>query len=91
MNRLNKRRYIEVDEHTKEADVREAFKMLTEAHKTRPRTGRPPRDRLTCVEAAILHDHHNFTYQQLAERYGWDDETVASKYLKEGRDILREG
>lgn len=91
MNRLNKRRYIEVDEHTKEPDVRQAFKMLTEAHETRPRTGRPPRDRLTCVEAAILHDSHNYTYQQLAERYGWGDETLASKYIKDGRDILAGG
>ena len=91
MNRLNKRRYIEVDDYTREADVREAFKMLTEAHKKRPRMGRPGRDRLTCVEAAILHDRHNFTYEQLKERYGWRDETLASKYIKDGRGALREG
>jgi hypothetical protein len=91
MIRLNKRRYIEVDDYTKEADVREAFKMLTEAHKKRPRTGRPERDRLTCVEAAILHDRHNFTYEQLKERYGWRDETLASKYIKDGRGVVREG
>jgi len=91
MNRLNKRRYIEVDDYTREADVREAFKMLTEAHKKRPRTGRPGRNRLTCAEAAILHDRHNFTYEQLKKRYGWQDETLASKYIKDGRSVLREG
>ncbi len=91
IHRLNRRRYIEVDESTKRDDVLAAFKMLTEAHKTRPRTGRPPRDRLACVEAAILHDRHDFTYRQLAERYGWGDETLASKYIKDGRDILAEG
>jgi hypothetical protein len=84
------RYYIEVDEFTTEDDVRRAFRMLSAAQESRPRSGRPRRDRLTCLEAAVLHDRHNWTYEQLAERYGWKDETLASKYVKDGRAILAE-
>jgi len=84
------RYYIEIDEFTTEDDVRRAFRMLSGAQQSRPRSGRPRRDRLTCVEAAVLHDSHNWTYEQLAERYDWNDETLASKYVKDGRTILAE-
>ena len=82
--------YIEIDEFTTEDDFRRAFRMLSAAQESRPKSGRPRRDKLTCVEAAILHDTHNWTYEQLAERYEWNDETVASKYVKDGRAILAE-
>ena len=82
--------YIEIDEFTTEDDVRRAFRMLSAAQESRPRSGRPRRDRLTCVEAAVLHDNYNWTYEQLAERYDWNDETLASKYVKDGRAILEE-
>jgi hypothetical protein len=89
-NRLKKRRYIEVDEHTTEDDVRKAFRMLAEAHQTRPAASRPQRDKLTCVEAAVLHDRRKWTYEQLADRYGWSDSTLASKYIRDGRRILQQ-
>jgi hypothetical protein len=82
--------YIEVDELTTEDDVRRTFRMLSAAQESRPRSGRPRRDKLTCVEAAVLHDSHNWTYEQLAERYEWNDETLASKYVKDGRAFLEE-
>ena len=90
MDRLKRGHFIEVDEYTTEEDVRNAFRVLSEAHRARPKTGRPSRNRLICVEAAILHDEHEFTYEQLAERYGWKDPTLASKYVKDGRTILNE-
>lgn len=87
---LKQRRYIEVDEYTYEEDVRAAFSKLAASHKTRPVTGRSKRDKVMCVEAAILHDRHGWTYQQLAYRYGWSNTTRASKYIKDGRGILKE-
>jgi hypothetical protein len=84
------RYYIEVDAFTTEDDVRRAFRMLSAAQESRPKSGRPRRDKLTRVEAAILHDSHNWTYEQLAERYDWNGETLASKYVKDGRAILEE-
>jgi hypothetical protein len=83
------RYYIEIDQFTTEDDVRRAFRMLSAAQKERPRAGRPKRDRLTCVECAVLHDRHGWAYEQLAQRYGWKDSTLTSKYIADGRNILR--
>ena len=82
--------YIGIDEFTTDDDVRRAFRMLSAAQESRPRSGRPRRDRLTCVEAAVLHDSYDWTYEQLANRYDWNDETLASKYVEDGRAILAE-
>ncbi len=87
-SQAERRRYIEVDEYTTEEDVRKAFRMLTEAHTERPSAQRPRRDRLTCLECALLHDERGWTYLQLAKRYGWKDPTLASKYVRDGRTIL---
>src|SRR5215213_509452 len=53
--------YIGIDKFTTEDDVRRAFRMLSAAQESRPRSGRPRRDRLMCVEAAVLHDSYNWT------------------------------
>ena len=90
MYELKRGHFIEVDEYTTEEDVRKAFRMLAEAHRKRPAAARPRRDKLSCVEATVLHDRHGWTYEQLAERYGWKDSTLASKYVKDGRAILAE-
>lgn len=82
--------YIEVDRFTTEEDVKYAVRMLSAAQEARPKTGRASRDRLTCVEAASLHDEYGWTYEQLAELNGWKDITLASKYVKDGRAILNE-
>lgn len=90
MDELKRGHFIEVDEYTTEEDVRKAFRALAGAHTTRPAAARPKREKLLCVEAAVLHDWHGWTYEQLAERYEWKDSTLASKYVKDGRAILGE-
>lgn len=84
------RSYIEVNEHTTWDDAKEAFKVLSENRERQPKRGRSKRDRLRCLECAILHDQHGWSYEQLAERYGWLDHTLVSKYIRDGRKIVRE-
>ena len=81
--------FIEIDEFVIEEDVKHAFRMISRAQETRPKTGRQPRDRLECVEASVLHDRDGWTYEELAERYKWNDPTLASKYVKDGRATLK--
>jgi len=88
---LRLRTYIEVDENITWDDVKTAFKMIDRGREERPKTGRPRRDRLRCVQCAILHDRHGWTYEQIAERYGWLDHTLAGKYIADGRRVLEEG
>jgi hypothetical protein len=82
------RQYIDVDESTTEADARRAFRQIRATQQTGPPTGRRSRDRLTCVQCALLHDEQGWTYERLAELHGWTDHTRASKYIKDGRGIL---
>src|SRR5215213_651793 len=82
------RYFVEVDEFTTEDDVRVAFGMLSKAQEERPRQGRSARNRLVCAEAAELHDGHGWSYDRLAVRYGWDDPNRASKFIKDGRELL---
>lgn len=79
---------IVVDESTSSDEVRSAFRLITETQDVRPKQGAPSRDRLKAVQCAILHDRHDWTYEPLAERYGWQDYTLVSKYVKVGRSIL---
>jgi hypothetical protein len=79
---------IDVDEFTTEEDVRRAFRLIRATQPTRVTSGRGSRDRLTCVQCALLHDDFGWTYQQLAELHGWTDSTRASKYVSDGRAIL---
>jgi len=90
-NDLRLRTYIEVDRNTTWDDVKFAFKMIDEARTERPKRGRPNRDRLRCVQCAILHDRHGWTYEQVAKQYAWQDYTLAGKYITHGRKILLEG
>lgn len=84
------RPYIEVDEDTTKERVIAAFQAIAATHKTRPVTGRGRRDPLITVEASLLYDERNWTYEQLDERYGWKDPTRASKFIKRGREIRAE-
>jgi hypothetical protein len=84
--------YVVVDEYTSLADVKRAATKIGASDGQRPVTGRPQRDPLKAVECAILHDHHEWKYEQLADRYGWErDPNLASKYVKTGRKILSGG
>jgi hypothetical protein len=78
---------ILVDEHTSQDDVRGALNMIAAARE-RPPQGRRQRDHLISVECAVLSDGHGWSYDRLAERYGWQDYSLASKYVRDGRQIL---
>jgi len=88
---LRLRTYIEVDENTTWEDMKAAFKMIDDAREERPKRGRRRRDRLRCVQCAVLHDQNGWTYEQIAQRYAWSDYTLVSKYVADGRNILQEG
>lgn len=82
------REYISVDELATKEDVGRAFDIIAALKPDRPDQHRGKRDRLIVVECTILHDRHGWSYEQLAERYGWQDPTRASKYIKDGRAAL---
>jgi hypothetical protein len=92
--------YIEVDDYTTEADVRQAFRMLRTQKGIRLK-GTPGRDSLVAVQCAILYDRHNrsdptdkrrrkWTYKRLAEEFELASERAAKEYVAIGRKILEE-
>lgn len=85
---IERRDYIKVDEHTTKEDVLNAFRVIKHHHQERPKAKRPSRDPLVCVECAVLHDRHGYSYERLAQRYRWRDSNLASKYIRDGRTIL---
>lgn len=82
------RYYIDIDEFTAEEDVRSAFRQIRATQPQRP-TGRSKRDRLTCIQCAILHDRQGWTYEHLVEVHGWPEYTTSSKYISAGREFLK--
>lgn len=81
------RYYIEVDEHTTIKDVRKAFSTIR-ANEKGQQNFRTPNRLLIAVEASILHDKHGWSYERLADYYGWSKSSnVASKFIKAGRDF----
>jgi hypothetical protein len=82
--------YIDVDEYTTEKDVVNAFRLIRATQPTKVAQGRRTRDRLACVQCALLHDGLGWSYERLAELHGWTDATRASKYVRDGRVILQE-
>jgi hypothetical protein len=71
-----------------EDDVRNAFRMISDAQTERPRRGRPGRDQLQAVQCAIFADRYGWTEDQVSKRYGWKSYGTAGKYIREGRRIL---
>ena len=93
------RYYIEVDEHTTEADVKRAFRTIAAAQGSRTRGSKPERDPLLAVQCAVLYDRHNLVdttdkrrrewpYWRLAEEFGLASERAARDYVNLGREIL---
>jgi hypothetical protein len=82
--------YIDVDEYTTEKDVVNAFRLIRATQPTKVVSGRRTRDRLMCVQCALLHDNFGWTYKRLAELHRWADAARASKYVSDGRAILKE-
>jgi len=82
------RPYIFVEEITSRKDVEEAFRLIKASERYPTREGRPRRDRLVALQCAVFHDHHGWTYEQVASHFGWVDHTLVSKYLRDGRRLL---
>jgi hypothetical protein len=96
------RYYIAVDEETTEADVRGAFRLISDTLPERSDAGAPQRDPLLAVQCAILHDRHNapdpadrrrrkWAYERLADEFGELKSSGAAKaHVEAGRQILKE-
>ena len=89
-------RYIEVDENTTEADVRQAFRMLAatrdDKHKEPSRGGRNWRDPLTAVQCALLYCRHNERDPELQQHaLARLQENKRYSGGKKGRDYLLRG
>lgn len=91
---------IIVDEETKEEDIVRAFRAIKAAYGFRNPGGKPPIDRLTALQCAILYDEHNsvdpddrrckiWTYKTLAAKFGLRDERSAEEHVKRGRELRK--
>ena len=100
MTKVEPHRYITVEEHTTEEDIRRAFRMLAATHESRPPANRPPRDELLAVQCAILYDRHNhtdssdrrrrkWTHERLSKQFGLKSSRAAKEYVAAGREMLR--
>ena len=85
----NRQLYIEVGEQTTKEDIETASRIARAVHKNRPSPSRPKRDRLTCIECAVLKDQHGWSDEKLAGRYGWREPGTVGKYVRAGRAIIR--
>jgi hypothetical protein len=81
--------YIEVGEHTTKEDIEKASRIACTVHKNRPSRSRPKRDRLTCIECAVLKDEHGWSDEKLAGRYGWEQPSTVGKHVRAGRAIIK--
>lgn len=80
--------FIEVNEHVRETDLKQAWRMIGEQLEGGPKQTKPPRDRLTCVECAVLSRDHDWSDDWLKSRYNWGSKHTAKNYKKDGRRIL---
>jgi len=71
--------YIEADGYTTETELREALRILRKQQGTKLAPGRSARDRLTAVQAAILHDRHNDRDPQDGRRRLWTEVRLAKE------------
>lgn len=89
---------IVVDEYTKEEDVVAAFRAIKAAYGYRNPGGKPPIDKLTAVQCAVLYDDHNGTdpedrrvkrwsHKKLAANLGLKNERSAEEHVKRGREL----
>jgi hypothetical protein len=86
------RPYIDVKPHHTQKDIESAFRVLRARQDVGPPQGRPRRDKLTAVQCAILHDRRGWTYEQIALECGINpDSNDVSKYIADGRCILKDG
>jgi hypothetical protein len=95
--RLPMQPYIEVGEHTTEADVRNAYRLMAAHRPAGPRATRPLRDELLCLQCAVWYDECGWSHAQIADKFGWAVQPVpgakprsetARKYIAKGRTLL---
>lgn len=93
------RYYIEVDDFTTLDDVKSAHRMIRSVQKERPKPVKPPRDRLTAVQCALLYVRHNqadledkrrkrWTHAKLADHFGLSSPVAARDHISDGKKIL---
>lgn len=89
---------IIVDEHTTEDEVKSAFRAIKTAYGYRKRGGKPPIDKLTAIQCAILYDDHNgtdpydkrfrlWTYTKIAAKFELKNKRSAEEHVKRGREL----
>jgi len=83
-----RRVYIEVDEQTTKEDIEKASQIARAWQKNRPPRSRPLRNRLTCIECAVLKDQHDWSNEQVAERFDWEHIEKVRKHAEVGRAII---
>lgn len=94
------RHEITVDEHTTEADVRQAYRRIVSARREAAKGGRPERDHFVAVQCAISYDEDNppdqsdrrkrrWTHAKLAEEFGLRSGRAAKDHIELGRAILQ--
>jgi hypothetical protein len=83
------RYYVELDEGATIAERRKTLEALAAHQKGRPSVGRRQRDQIRVVTATLLKDELDWSQREIARLFGWNDETLVSKYTKDGRDFLR--
>jgi hypothetical protein len=97
---LDRRFYINIDEHTTERDAVRAYRTIASSLPRPPSGTKPQRNQLIAVQCAILHDRHNktdasdkrrhlWTYKRLAEEYSLASAQAAKDHVKLGRKLLK--
>jgi hypothetical protein len=97
---LDKRFYINVDEHTTERDAVRAYRTIASSWPRLPAGTKPQRNQLIAVQCAIFHDRHNktdasdkrrhlWTYKRLAEEFSLASAQAAKDHVKLGRKLLK--
>jgi len=93
------RRVIEVTPDTTDEDVRNAARLIRATFPKRPKAGRPKRDSLTCVQAAIWYDEYGRSQERIGRHFGWTVQELdyaknrcetARQHIAEGRDFLKQ-
>jgi hypothetical protein len=81
--------YIDVQPHHRQKDIQSAFRLIRGEQGEGPPPGQKKRDELTAVQCAILHVRYGWSYESIAEKYGWSPgSNVVSKYIRDGRRLL---
>ena len=98
----SERDYVEISADWDDEEIGIAVKELRRKHPHPRFGGRRGKDKLRCVQCAVLHDDLGWTHGQIADRFGWSLRPAPShglpgyaarseavrEYIAEGRRIL---